>query len=111
MNEPQRPLDEFFGDIGLEAQEKRAMLWPIVNWLLPLRFTAAGVANDMLAMHNQPLPTVPRQGESREVLGARARIERVQWTQDGRVLVGRDPASRDRRAQGGRLDGVSGARR
>jgi hypothetical protein len=80
-------LRRAFGDIPVEAMEQRSMLWPIVNWIVPIRLEPVGAGDDLYATRHQPLPTVPRTGEWLSIIDRRVPVERVQWMNDGRVLV------------------------
>jgi hypothetical protein len=80
-------LKRLYGDIPMDAIAQRATLWPVVNWLLVVRLAPTGTSDDMFARKSQPLPTVPRIGEWRDVLDRPVQIERVQWDNDGRVIV------------------------
>jgi hypothetical protein len=80
---------EIFGTDDPEGQYRRAMLWPVINWLLPLRFDPPSDAIDMLASRHQPLPAVPRQGEFLlvEAFDRRIQVDRVTWDARSRVMV------------------------
>jgi hypothetical protein len=79
-----------------EAQELRATLWPVVNFLLPIRLQPAAEGEaDYFALKPQLLPRVPVPGEWLEVPRGRALVDRVQWTSDGRVGVHLQEAAMD----------------
>jgi hypothetical protein len=71
-----------------EIQELRAGLWPVVNWLMPIRLEPAAEGEvDYLALRPQLLPRVPVAGDWVYVPRHRALVDRVEWSEDGRVVV------------------------
>ena len=71
----------------VEVAELRTTLWPVVNWLMPLRLEPADEGGaDYLALRPQLLARAPVAGEWLYIPRHRARIERVEWTEDGRVI-------------------------
>jgi len=71
-----------------ETRHLRGTLWPVVNWLMPIRLEPAAEGEaDYLALKPQLLPRVPVAGDWVEVPGYWARVERLSWGADGRVLA------------------------
>jgi hypothetical protein len=79
---------DFDPSVPPEIQNLRASLWPIVNWLIPMRVQpATGGEVDYFALRAQLLPRVPISGEWLIIPRYHAPVDRVEWTDDGRVVA------------------------
>jgi hypothetical protein len=76
---------------GLKPEDARllALLWPVVNFALPLRIAVSGEdgGQRMLARANWMLSRVPVVGDEVQVLGRHLPVVSVLWTDERKALV------------------------
>ena len=75
----------------LPAIQARAALWPLATWLLPVHLLPSrngrGPEQELFLAKEQALPCAPAADDWRSIVHGRTQIERVQWPEDGQVIV------------------------
>ena len=84
-------LRRLFGKVALPAIQARAALWPIATWLLPVYLlpirNGHTSSEELYLAKEQALPCAPAADDWRTIRHGRTQVERVQWTEDGQVIV------------------------
>ncbi len=85
-------LRRLFGDVALPAIQARAVLWPVATWLLPVHLLPSrngrvSSEQELYFAKQQALPCAPAADDWRSIAHGRTQVERVQWTEEGQVIV------------------------